>query len=68
MSNFINQRWSLWLHHLPKLRGQLQKTLKSIERFGVIAVGDTGSWEFTTGYETSPDHLSKASARLACAR
>ena len=31
---------------------------KSIERFGVIAVGDTGSWEFTTSYETSPDHLS----------
>jgi len=30
---------------------------KSIERFGVIAVDESVSWEFTTSYETAPEHL-----------
>ena len=29
---------------------------KSIERFGVIVVDENASWEFTTSYETTPEH------------
>ena len=31
---------------------------KSIERFGVIAVSNSSSWEFTTSYESSSEPLS----------